>query len=735
GNPGLWCLFLCGSLGPFGGVRGCPPGQPRPQASPCPRPRAAERKPSVRPGRGGQAHNSKVRVLDRVYDLDEIKERLEQSPEPDRPPERLAPGPVGSPTGPTQEEIEALVYDMVPEQRKRDPNHYDPHRDDPVTKGFTIMSKPGKVLERVVCCRGCGVPIQTHDSGNVGYVPLTVYLELYNEKLHRKMLCSRCSDTLKGVQLQPVVKEVIGDWALGAEAAVPAELLEQQLYAIRQRRCLVVFIIDVLDFNGAFIRNIRRMVGVNPIFVVATKVDLLPKRTDLEKVEAWLRHALLKRGLKRVVDVQLVSNQTGKNVGNTVGEILKARQGNDVVMVGSANAGKSFFVQNMLDHLEARYPNGKVDEVTRPLVSSMPGTTLGIIPLRAFRKSVTSRVYSSLYDTPGVHQALSMQSLVPITEYSLVQPTRQYSVRTFRPASDVIAALRDSGEQVTAENTEAWLGRPVRYVWGAPGRPPVAAIEVPAPVPPMLQLSFVGVENLTITCQANVQSEGAASPEPPEGLSMCHQCFVQTPERLQKDPWANQYTQRLEHRRDVFVWWCGAVGVLLMPIGAGRRTPSSPTPWRRSWLFLAPVSSRWNPRSVGRTVACSRVKQRSGLLLLPLLLSFLLPPASFLLPSSFLLPPSSFLLPPSSFLLRPSSFLLPPSSSSFLLLILLLLLLFLLLLLLLLPLLYLFLLLPLRRPLPPSPSSPAVKTPSKKTLATWAAGPSGSHPGPTRGGG
>ena len=31
-----------------------------------------------------------------------------------------------------------------------------------------VMTQAGKALEHMVCCRGCGVPLQTHDPNNVG---------------------------------------------------------------------------------------------------------------------------------------------------------------------------------------------------------------------------------------------------------------------------------------------------------------------------------------------------------------------------------------------------------------------------------------------------------------------------------------------------------------------------------------------------------------------------------------
>eukprot|EP00969_Alexandrium_andersonii_P074380 3280812-Alexandrium_andersonii.AAC.1 len=32
------------------------------------------------------------------------------------------------------------------------------------------MLMPKNQLEKLVCCRGCGIPLQTHDPNNVGYV-------------------------------------------------------------------------------------------------------------------------------------------------------------------------------------------------------------------------------------------------------------------------------------------------------------------------------------------------------------------------------------------------------------------------------------------------------------------------------------------------------------------------------------------------------------------------------------
>ncbi|CAE7236203.1 unnamed protein product, partial [Symbiodinium pilosum] len=95
-----------------------------------------------------------------------------------------------------------------------------------------------------------------------------------------------------------------------------------------------------------------------------------------------------------------------------------------------------------------------------------------------------------------------------------------------------------SGEEVTPENLKQWLDRPVRYLWGFPNREPVVAIEVFPPVSAQLQLSFVGVHNLVVSCVANVPKggeDGRGYPDPPEGLDLASLCYVKTPDALTMD--------------------------------------------------------------------------------------------------------------------------------------------------------------------------------------------------------
>eukprot|EP00971_Amphidinium_carterae_P012269 241446-Amphidinium_carterae.1 len=269
----------------------------------------------------------------------------------------------------------------------------------------------------MICCAGCGIPLQTHDPQLVGFTKLSYYLEMWSRKMHRTIRCSRCVAILGGA-LRPVVQETMGprseadaapyrfdgdrsEEGFGA-SVVPAEVLRKQLQTIRERRCLVVYVVDVLD-NGSFIRRFRRMIGQNAVIVVATKIDLLPPGTDLEEVKSWMQQALQAQGLA-AIDIVLVSSVTGKNIRLATKTICEARRSKDVFVVGAANAGKSMFITRLLEQLAERYPDGEVEKCQVPVISQTPGTTLGMIPLRAFRRSRESSVFAHLFDTPGVHQ-------------------------------------------------------------------------------------------------------------------------------------------------------------------------------------------------------------------------------------------------------------------------------------------------------------------------------------------
>lgn len=117
---------------------------------------------------------------------------------------------------------------------------------------------------------------------------------------------------------------------------------------IRDNSGVVVLVVDVLDLSGSYLRKIRKFVGINPVIVVATKIDLLPKVANFDEIRSWLKGVVALEKVT-VVGTVLVSNTSKYGVKTAARVIAQMRRGRDVYIVGAANVGKSSLIRNVMD--------------------------------------------------------------------------------------------------------------------------------------------------------------------------------------------------------------------------------------------------------------------------------------------------------------------------------------------------------------------------------------------------
>ncbi len=117
-------------------------------------------------------------------------------------------------------------------------------------------------------------------------------------------------------------------------------------------RCVIVYIVDLFDFHGSFLYSMPRIIGDNPVLILANKIDLFPKDVKFSRVQHWVKRECRNRGLHDITvgQVHLVSCKTGFGVSEA---LRRARQsaedrGCDIYVVGAANAGKSTFINHLL---------------------------------------------------------------------------------------------------------------------------------------------------------------------------------------------------------------------------------------------------------------------------------------------------------------------------------------------------------------------------------------------------
>lgn len=241
-------------------------------------------------------------------------------------------------------------------------------------------------------CSGCGAIIQSDDPKKAGYLPKKA---LENND---HVLCQRC------FKLQHYHQKM--------ESHLSRDDFLRVIDTIGEKDCLVVYIVDLFDFNGSQITGLMRHIGYNDVLVLANKRDVLPASLKEHRLEHWVRRQLKAEGIKPV-DVIMTSGKKNLNFDEIYDAIEEQRHGRDVYVVGITNVGKSTFINALLKH----YGDG-AGEIT---TSEFPGTTLDLIRIPLDEKS-------SLYDTPGImndHQMTAQVNdkvLKQIVPQSEIQP-------------------------------------------------------------------------------------------------------------------------------------------------------------------------------------------------------------------------------------------------------------------------------------------------------------------------
>lgn len=248
-------------------------------------------------------------------------------------------------------------------------------------------------------CIGCGAKIQTTDPDKPGYTPQSaVDKGLENNELY----CQRCFRLRHYNEIAPV--------------SLSDDDFLHLLGQIRDANALIVYVVDIFDFNGSLIPGLHRFVGSNPVLLVGNKEDLLPRSLRRSKLRDWLRQQANMAGL-RPIDTTLISAKKNHQIDHLLETIDKYRQHRDVYVVGVTNVGKSTLINQII-----KQRTGIKELIT---TSRFPGTTLDKIeiPLDDGRE---------LIDTPGIIHQHQMAHVLPAKELKYVSPQKEIKPRTYQ---------------------------------------------------------------------------------------------------------------------------------------------------------------------------------------------------------------------------------------------------------------------------------------------------------------
>lgn len=227
-------------------------------------------------------------------------------------------------------------------------------------------------------CLGCGIPLQTEDPNQVGYV----------DDLEKEY-CERCFKIRHYNHYQTVEKSNQDYLSILKEISLTKDL--------------VVFVVDLLNISP-MITEILSLLKQNPVLLVLTKRDLLPKSL----YESRLLDYMDQYGT--FIDKILISSKKNYQFDQLLEKIVQYQVSDRVYVVGLTNAGKSTMLNQMIkNYTTLDY------EITTSMQSS---TTLGMI-------SVPIRDTLTLVDTPGILDEGNLLNVVPSKMMKKIIPKKE----------------------------------------------------------------------------------------------------------------------------------------------------------------------------------------------------------------------------------------------------------------------------------------------------------------------
>ncbi len=244
-------------------------------------------------------------------------------------------------------------------------------------------------------CIGCGATLQTTDSSKAGFVPL------FDDNMK---ICKRCFRMMHYNELPKIV-------ASNKEYEIVID-------DVVKKKALMVFIVDIFSFKSTFTDLMVNRLKDKDVILVANKLDLLPKSSNLNKVVSWIERECQKKNFNPLA-IGIASARTLDFIDELISTIDLARRQRDVYFVGCANVGKSSIINALLKRTTSR-----TDDLIA--TSLIPGTTLNSIRIPYFEDNC------ALIDTPGlINESDTLNQILP-QSYKKMVPNNEIKPITYQ---------------------------------------------------------------------------------------------------------------------------------------------------------------------------------------------------------------------------------------------------------------------------------------------------------------
>ena len=238
-------------------------------------------------------------------------------------------------------------------------------------------------------CIGCGAFLQTTDKNAPGYTPKA-----------DAQYCQRCFRLIHYDDLTVSMKTGIN----------PDQVMEE----VSRMDALVVWVVDLFDFEAGMIPGLSRRLAGRDIILVCTKRDLLPDTLSHERTAQFVFQRLKEYGIS-IKELVFVSGKEKAGLQEVMAAVRKHSSGKEAAVIGRANSGKSTL-------LNALAGNAVLT------ASRYPGTTLGFTRMKI--EDVT------FVDTPGIEIGNSMIMHVQEADLKTILPEATVNPTVFQIHED-----------------------------------------------------------------------------------------------------------------------------------------------------------------------------------------------------------------------------------------------------------------------------------------------------------
>ncbi|MFN3691340.1 MAG: ribosome biogenesis GTPase YqeH [Fervidobacterium sp.] len=245
-------------------------------------------------------------------------------------------------------------------------------------------------------CPGCGAELQFDRPGVLGFIPLDVYNKRLSEG--KEILCQRCFKLKHyGMLIEEIDEEEILDF------------LKKFLNKFQS----VMYVIDILDFEGTYRTEINEMIKDKNVIYVVNKFDALPKFVSAKQLKKWLTERILsvKEGKNKIF---VTSTKNGFGISK-LKETLE-RMAGEMLVIGVTNVGKSSLLKMLVS--------------SKATVSPYPGTTVGVIKHKIGNLKI--------FDTPGIMVNDRMIDLFDVVCQGQILARGTITRKTFKPKSNEV---------------------------------------------------------------------------------------------------------------------------------------------------------------------------------------------------------------------------------------------------------------------------------------------------------